>query len=86
MLQNTQWDKELQKQVYSLINITIKQNHFKVNDDVWQQIDGLPMSLPVSSIVAEIFQQDIENSYYPNVIKNRHTIYHHVCGWYFSNL
>jgi hypothetical protein len=47
----------------------------KVNDVVWQHIDGTPVGSPVSSIPAEIFIQEIENKYYPNITKNRHILF-----------
>jgi hypothetical protein len=42
------------KKVYNLVNITVKQNYFKIND-MWQQTDGMSMVSPISSILAEIF-------------------------------
>jgi hypothetical protein len=33
------------------------------------------MGSPISSILAEIFLQDIENKYYPNIIKSIHILY-----------
>jgi retron-type reverse transcriptase len=72
---NTQWDKELQKEVLDLVNATVKQNYFKASDMVWQQIDGTPMGSPISGILAEIFLQKIENKYYPNIIKKRHILF-----------
>jgi hypothetical protein len=34
--------------------------------------DRTPMGSPISSILAEIFVQEIECKYYPDMIKNRH--------------
>jgi retron-type reverse transcriptase len=71
---NIQDDIEWLNEAYHLINVTIKQNYFKVNEKVWQQTDGTPMGSPISSILAEIFLQEIESRYYPNMIKNIHNI------------
>jgi hypothetical protein len=38
-------------------------------------MDDMPMGLPVTSILAEIFLQEIENRYCPNIIKNRHILF-----------
>jgi hypothetical protein len=75
-LQNdTQGDTEWLKKAYYLINVTIKQNYFKANEKVWQETDGTPMGSPISSILAEIFLQEIGSRYYPNIIKNRQIVF-----------
>jgi hypothetical protein len=72
---NTQWDKELQKEVLDLVNVTVKQNYFKVYEEVWQQIYGTPMGSPIFGILAEIHLQEVENKCYPNITKNRHILF-----------
>jgi hypothetical protein len=38
-----------------------------------QQKDDTPMGSPISSILSEIFLQDLESKFYSNVVENRHT-------------
>jgi hypothetical protein len=41
----------------------------------WQQDSGTPMGSPISSILAEIFLQNLENKWYPSMINTRHIQY-----------
>jgi hypothetical protein len=40
-----------------------------VNGVIWQQRDGMRTISPLSGIQAGIFQQEIENEYYHDMIK-----------------
>jgi retron-type reverse transcriptase len=75
LLNSTQGNLEQLEQIYNLLQITIKQNYYKVNDTVWLQKDGTPMGSPISSILAEVFLQEIESKYYTDMLKNRHIVY-----------
>jgi hypothetical protein len=53
----------------------MNQNYFEVNNASWQQQIGTFMGSTVSSILAEIFLQELEKKCYPNLIKTRHIKY-----------
>jgi hypothetical protein len=42
---------------------------------VWQEINGTPVGSPIFGILAEIFLQEIENKYYPNIIKKKDILF-----------
>lgn len=68
------WDKELQREIYDLLAVTVNQNYFEFNT-WWQQDDDTPMGSPISSILAEGFLQEIEKKIYPDIIKQQHIKY-----------
>jgi hypothetical protein len=71
-----------QAAIVELINLTrtvLKQNYFKFEDEVFSQNDGLAMGSPLSSILAEIFLNHVENKYLwseNNRLKNKIVFYH----------
>jgi hypothetical protein len=68
ILQN---NKQPQKDVYNLANTTVKQKYIDVNNVVRQHTDGTPMASPNFGILAEIFLQQREYKYYPDMVENR---------------
>jgi hypothetical protein len=67
--------KNLYDEINELVKVTIYQNYFESSNTFWQQENGTPMGSPISSILAEIFLQDLENKWYPNMINKRHIQY-----------
>jgi hypothetical protein len=65
-------DVNIQNEVTELIKVTMKQNYFEFKDTVWQQENGTPMGSPIYSILAEIFLQNLETKFYPDLIRRRH--------------
>jgi hypothetical protein len=61
--------------LFELIKTTTSQNYFEFNDLIWQQENGTPMGSPVSCILAEIFLQNLEAKFYPEMIFTRHIQY-----------
>jgi hypothetical protein len=68
-------NKNLQNEIIELVKVTIHQNYFESNNMFWQQDNGTPMGSPISSILAEIFLQDLESKWYPSMINTRHIQY-----------
>jgi hypothetical protein len=58
-----------------LVKTTTTQNYFEIDNSFWQQHEGTPMGSPISSMLAEIFLQHLQEAHYPNFIKNRHIKY-----------
>jgi retron-type reverse transcriptase len=67
--------KNLHDKINELVKVTIYQNYFESSNTFWQQEIGTPMGSPISSILAEIFLQNLENKWCPNMINKRHSIY-----------
>jgi hypothetical protein len=44
-------------------------------NNFWKQETGTPMGSPISSIIAEIFLQSLENEFYPSFIKRNNIPY-----------
>jgi hypothetical protein len=63
------------EEIIELVNVTINQNCFKINNTYWQQQNGTLMGSSVSNVPAEIFLQELENKFYPNIINTRHIQY-----------
>jgi hypothetical protein len=66
---------KLHNEINELLKVTIYQNYFESSNTIWQQENGTPMGSPISSILAEIFLQNLENIWYPNMINKRHIQY-----------
>jgi hypothetical protein len=58
-----------------MVKITMNQNYFEVDNTLWLQENGSPMGSPVSSMLAEIFLQELETKFYPELIQKRHIKY-----------
>jgi hypothetical protein len=56
-------------ELMSWYEIVTQQNYFKSNDQIIIQIDGLAMGAPSSSIISEIFLQNIEQNHLPTMAK-----------------
>jgi hypothetical protein len=67
--------KKLHDEINELLKITIFQNYFVSDNTIWQQENGTPMGSPISGILAEIFLQNLEKKWYPNIINSRHIQY-----------
>jgi hypothetical protein len=52
-----------------------KKKHFETNGKYWQQKDGTPMGSPISSNHTEIFLQNLESKFFPNIVENRYMHY-----------
>jgi hypothetical protein len=73
--EDAKWDPNIQKEVIERVNVTINKNYFQSNNRYWQQKSGTPMGLPISSTLDEIFLQNLENEFYPNITSTRNILY-----------
>ena len=60
-------------QLISLLETSLEQNYFMYNNEFYLQKDGLPMGSPISSLLSEIFLQNLESQFIEN-IKTKHNI------------
>lgn len=54
-------DKKHLDNLRLLLKLTLEQNTFTFNVNIYQQNDGLPMGFPIRPILAEIFLDHLEN-------------------------
>jgi hypothetical protein len=53
---------DYKKEIMTLVNVTLQQNYFQHNDELYTQNEGLAMGAPTSAILAEIFIQYLEHN------------------------
>lgn len=58
---NTSLNINQKKELYSALEVCIKQNYFQFNNKVYSQLDGLPMGSPLSPLLSEIFMASLED-------------------------
>lgn len=73
-------DNDKITEIINLTKMTLSQNYFEYNGDFYTQERGLAMGSPLSSIMADIFLNHIENNYILNNQKNplvKNIVYYH---------
>jgi len=63
-------DQQTSTELLNWYEIITQQNYFTNDGEVYIQEDGLAMGAPSSSIISEIFLQNIEQSHLPAIAKN----------------
>jgi hypothetical protein len=63
-------DPQIKTEILNWYEVITKQNYFLNNDKIIIQKDGLAMGAPSSSIISEIFLQNIEHTYLPGQREN----------------
>jgi Reverse transcriptase (RNA-dependent DNA polymerase). len=58
------------EQLTKAIETILNQNYFRFNNKIYKQEDGIPMGSPTSSILSEIFIQNLEEKHFDRIIKN----------------
>jgi len=69
-------DKELIKQTFYLLQTIMKQNYFQCNERLFQSEKGIAMGFPISSIMAEVFLQYIEEAHVKQWLDSKEIIYY----------
>ena len=62
-------------QTHTLTKFCLEQNYYNFNNNIYRMSDGLPMGLPLSPIIAEIFVDNLENKIHNSEYK------HHIKFW-----
>ena len=60
------------------ISIILKSTFFKFNDEIYEQIFGLPMGSPLSPILADVVIQDLECNIFKTLITHIPFYYRYV--------
>jgi hypothetical protein len=65
-------DTQTAEQITELLKIILQQNYFKYQDEIYQPRTGVAMGSPISSTIAEIFLQTIENTQIKHLMDMKH--------------
>jgi hypothetical protein len=63
---------QISREIILMINTILDQNYFKFNNQIFQQIEGLRMGAPTTSILSEVFLQYIEHINTVNILSKFH--------------
>jgi hypothetical protein len=64
-------DKDVTKQTLTLLHTILQQNYFAFQDNIFQPDNGIAMGSPISSIIAEIFLQSLEDTHLKQLLDER---------------
>ena len=62
LLKNNRVNKCITKEIMIILKMIINQNYFQYDDKFYKQKSGVAMGSPLSSTMAEIFLQDLEQN------------------------
>lgn len=65
------------QELYSAIEVCIRQSYFQINNKTYSQLDGLPMGSPLSPLLSEIFMASLEKKIFNSSINfiNKNVFY-----------
>ena len=69
-------NKQLSEQVLKMINTIVKQNYFQYEDQIFQPEKGIAMGSPISSMIAEIYLQYLENVYIKRWLDSKEILFY----------
>ena len=64
------------EQTLYLLEIILKQNYFQYNNRFYQPSKGIAMGSPISSTLAEIYLQYLEETYVKHCLENKEITYY----------
>jgi hypothetical protein len=62
MMKAQSMDIEYSRHILSLVEIVLRQNYFQHGKEIFQQKEGLAMGAPTSSILSEVYLQNLEHN------------------------
>ena len=69
-------DTQLMKQIITLMRSVLSQNYFTFQNKIYQTTKGVVMGLPISSTIAEILLQHLEDAHIKQLLDNRNIIFY----------
>ena len=69
-------NRQLNEQVLYMLNTFVKQNYFQYDGQIFQPEKGIEMGCPISSTIAEIYLQHLENIYIKHWLDSKEIIYY----------
>jgi hypothetical protein len=70
------YNKQLSEQVLNMINTIVKQNYFQYEGQIFQPEQGVAMGSPISSTIAEIYLQYLENIYIKHWLDSKEILFY----------
>ena len=72
-------NEQVTKQIATLLETVLKQNYLSFQGNIYQPTEGVSMVAPISSILAEIFLQHLENTAETDNRHKQHNSLHQIC-------
>jgi hypothetical protein len=69
-------DHTITEQTLYLLEVILKQNYFQYNNHFYQPNNGIAMGTPISSTLAEIYVQYLEETYMKHCLENKKITYY----------
>jgi hypothetical protein len=69
-------DKNIKKEIMSILKMILNQNYFQYNEKFYKPKSGVAMGSPLSSTMAEIFLQHLEQSKIKHLLEDRKITYY----------
>ena len=69
-------NNQMKEQMLTVLDTIIKQNYFHYEDQIYQQEEGKAMGSPISSMLAEIYLQYLENIYIKHWLNNKEILFY----------
>jgi hypothetical protein len=73
---NNNNNKQLNEQILNIISTIIKQNYFPYGNRIYQQETGIAMGSPISSTIADIYLQYLENIYIRHWLDSKEILFY----------
>jgi hypothetical protein len=67
---------QITKQIINILKTILKQNYFEFQNNIYQPDKGVSMGSPISSTIAEIFLQNIENTHIKQLLDTTNILYY----------
>jgi len=69
-------DAKVTKQIITLMEVILQQNYFSFQNNLYQPEKGVSIWFPISSTVAEIFLQHIENTHLKQLLDTKNIVFY----------
>ena len=67
---------QLNEQILNMLNTILKQNYFQYGSQIFQPEKGIAMGSPISSTIAEIYLQYLENIYIKHWLDSKEILFY----------
>ncbi|PNF38136.1 hypothetical protein B7P43_G14608 [Cryptotermes secundus] len=76
LLKDNHTDKNIIKEIMSILRMILNQNYFQYNENFYKPRSGIAMGSPLSSTMAEIFLQDLEQNRIKQLLEDEKITYY----------
>jgi hypothetical protein len=71
LLNNNQVDEHIARDIMSILKMIMNQNYFLYEGKFYKPTSGVAMGSPLSSVIAEIFLQDLEQNRLKHLLEGK---------------